>query len=437
MRFTLGIDLGTSYFKFALFDSQNKLCGLSRILVEKDTGKGELCELPAERFFDYIKDGIALACSDAKANPDQIISIGYSSQANSFILLDSNDKPLTPLVLWPDNRCEKIHPQVKELWDQPQFQQTTGIGMDAATQFCINKLLWFKHNRQQLWSKAKSIMTISDYLTFLFTGKKIGDRGAASLLGLMDSRTGQWWGKAFDILGIDETLFSARCQVGTEAGDLTGAISNSLGIKKTASFYIGSLDHHMAALGAGLGQIADMSESIGTVIACVNFTEKYNPTKGVCISPWRNGKYCQLTFDANGTASLDWYQKNFAVKYKISELVKIAEKTDPSQALVARSMAFQYKTIEQVFSGIEKFHHHGHFIRALMESSAQTLTELVNKLSPDTKPVKIVATGGGAKSDLWLKIKSDLIGSSIIRSEFEEPACRGAALICKKKNRRD
>ncbi len=431
MKYILGIDLGTSYFKFALFDSDDKQCGLSRIAVEKDSGNCHLCELPSERFLAYIKEGISQACSNTDISPCEIESIGYSSQANSFILIDGDNKPLTPIILWPDNRAKEINPKVKELWNQPDFQQKTGIGIDVSPNFCVNKLQWFKNQQPGTWCNTKHVMTISDYLTFLFTGQKLGDMGTASLLGLLDCKAGKWWDKAFDILGLDKSLFSNPCQVGTNAGNLTKDISKLTGIRQSCSFFIGSLDHHMAAWGAGSVQIADMSESTGTVLACVNFTEKYETSKDVCVSPWKNNQYCQLTFDENGAASLEWYQKNFASEYPLNELIKMAEQVDSSDGLTAKPKAFlYYETMEQAFDGIEKSHTHGHFIRALMESSANTLAKLVNKLSPDRKPKNIVATGGGAKSELWLKIKSDFIGAEFIKAKYGEPACHGAALIC-------
>ena len=42
---------------------------------------------------------------------------------------------------------------------------------------------------------------------------------------------------------------------------------------------------------------------------------------------------------------------------------------------------------------------------------------------------KIVVTGGGAKSDLWLKIKADLLGTELVSTNCIEPACRGAAIL--------
>ena len=59
MELVLGIDLGTSYFKLGLFDSDGNLCGLGRVAVEKDTGNGSLCELPTERFWKLLQMGLA------------------------------------------------------------------------------------------------------------------------------------------------------------------------------------------------------------------------------------------------------------------------------------------------------------------------------------------------------------------------------------------
>lgn len=428
MNYKLGIDLGTSYFKFGLYDENLNLKGLGRVAVEKNIGSGNLCEVSPETFIRLLQQGINQACQQANITSKDISSIGYSSQANSFILLDKSDKPLTPLVLWPDTRAKDLYPEVIELWQENDFMQTTGMGIEPGSGLCINKLLWFRKNKPEIWRQTKYILTISDYLVHLFTNKKTGDMGTASLLGLMNCKIGQWWDKAFDILKIDKQLFSPRLRVGTKLH--TCKPSDELfGIKTGTSFSIGSLDHHIAALGAGLGKTADMSESTGTVLACVNFTDVYQPRENVCISRWKNNQFCQLTFDGNGAFSLEWYQKNFATQYSIPELVKMAEEAGNSDGLKAKPMNFDSKIIEKAFKGIKKTHTHGHFIYALMESTAYTLNELINKLCPDKKPKKIVATGGGAKSDLWLQIKSISTGCELYATNYIEPASRGAAQL--------
>ncbi len=430
MKYLLGIDLGTSYFKAGIYDEALNLKGIGRVCVEKFHGNGTLCELSSESFASLVKECINQACKNAEISPVQIKAIGYSSQANSFILLDKQNQPLTPMILWPDNRAKTIHPNVMQIWNEKEFLQKTAIGIEPSHQFCINKLLWFRQNTPAIWNRTATIMTISDYLVYLLTGKKAGDMGTASLLALMDCRTGKWWDKAFDILEIDQQLLAPRFAVGTKIGQANSDFAASVGLKPDTSFYLGSLDHHIAALGAGLGKNADISESTGTVLACVNFNDRYAPQKNICISPWKDGKFCQLVFNENGASSLEWYQKKFASEYSIEELITMAEKSASSGGLTAKPAAFKYASREEAFCGISSKHTHGNFIYALMESVAKTLNELIYQLNPHKEHLKITATGGGAKSDLWIEIKQKITGCKFCKIQVPEPATLGAAILC-------
>jgi len=430
MELTLGIDLGTSYFKLGLFDRECKCFGLSGVSVKKDIGSGVLYELAIDRFWKLLQNGLKDVCKQAKVEPAEIKAIGYSSQANSFILLDKSDLPLTPIILWPDERSKRIYPEVKQLWQRDDFLQITGLGIDCSNQLCINKLLWFKKNQPDTWGKTNRIMTISDYLTFSLTGQYAGDAGTASLLGLLDLQKLKWWDKAFDILGIDGSILSKPLCPGTVAGNICKSGQELLGLKTAMPFVVGSLDHHVAAIGAGVGQVADMSESTGTVLACVNFTKKYNPKKNICIGPGlKKNNFYRFAFNENGASGLEWYQKKYAPDLSIEQLVQMAEKVKPGcDSLVALPLANKYEKLTGFKNRTDK-HSHGHFVRAIMESTAKSLAELVNELCKEGKPKQIVATGGGAKSDLWLQIKADMLGAEFITTNCDEPACKGAAML--------
>jgi len=185
MDLVLGIDLGTSYFKLGLFDRAGQLRGLGRVLVEKNTEQGR-CELAVDSFWSLLREGLAQACEEAGARCDQIRAVGYSSQANSFVLLDANSEPLTPLVLWPDRRVEEVDPAIQSLWQRKDFLATTALGMDVSPGFLVSKLHWFSQRQPEVWVCVKRIMTISDYLTHALTGQAVGDMGTAALLGLLD-----------------------------------------------------------------------------------------------------------------------------------------------------------------------------------------------------------------------------------------------------------
>ena len=273
-------------------------------------------------------------------------------------------------------------------------------------------------------------MTISDYLTFSLTNQYAGDTGTASLLGLLNLQKLKWWDKAFDTLDLDDSMLSKSLRPGTVADNINKTGQKLLGLKSAIPFVVGSLDHHIAAIGAGVGTIGDMSESTGTVLACVNLTRKYHPQKNICIGPAveDNGFY-QLSFDANGATALQWYQEKYAPDLTIEQLVQLAEKTKPGRdGLIALPSADNYENLAGFKNRTDK-HTHGHFARAIMESTAKSLAELVEQLCREKKPKNIVATGGGAKSTLWLQIKADMLGVKFITTNCEEPACKGAATL--------
>ncbi|MEJ1972445.1 MAG: FGGY-family carbohydrate kinase [Lacunisphaera sp.] len=276
MAYFLGIDLGTSYFKVALFDESGGLKGLSRLALRKETPVLGHSEVAVAVFWQLLRDGVAEALHQAGVGADQVSGISYSSQANTFILLDRADQPLTPLILWTDLRGEPLQ---SELWGftyHAAYGRRTGFtGMTG--KWAAAKWHWFQVNRPALWAKVHRIMTISDYFTHALTGERVGDAGTAALLGLYDLTTQQWWPAALTVFDIDAARLSQPLRPGTSCGRTSTAAGVLLGLPAGIPFAVGSLDHHMAALGSGLGRMADVSISTGTVLAAVTQVETVVP----------------------------------------------------------------------------------------------------------------------------------------------------------------
>ena len=430
MDVVLGIDLGTSYFKLGLFDRDGELRGLGRVPVEAETGDGTRCELPVGRFWASLRDGIAHALDESGCAPNDIRGAAYSSQANSFLLLDEHNAPLTPLVLWPDCRSEQDDAALAELWNREDVLRVTGQGIPKSRGLAAAKWRWFQLRRPQLWSRMRRVMTISDYLAFSLTGRFIGDQGTASLLCIRNMERREWWQAALQTLKMQPSHLATLLQPGSPAGLLTAEGAGRLELSAGIPFAVGSLDHHVAALGAGLGHVADLSESTGTVLACLHSTNEYRPAPDCCIGPGvADDEYYQFAVDGNGAGTLEWYQKRHAPELSIPELVSLAETVPPGcEGLIALPQAGRYDDLNGFLHRSSK-HRPGHFTRAIMESTAATLLKLTDALCPEGRPRRIVATGGGARSDLWLQMKADMLGAEFVRPGCREPACMGAAMF--------
>lgn len=430
MGFYLGIDLGTSYFKAGIFDEQGNLAGLGRCYVNKQTDDGEICELPIADFWVTLLKSINRAIEKAEINPNELIAVSYSSQANSFVLLDETDNPLTPLILWPDKRAGRVPSALQSILEKRDFLKKTGLGISPGLQSMAAKIVWFQENKPEIWEKLNSIASVSDYLTFSLTGQKVSDFSTSSMTGLFDVSEEKWWNEALETLNINKKFLFSPKRTGSFVGTLAGERAIQLGLSADTKFFLGGLDHHMVAVGAGLTNSTRVSESTGTVLACVNYRQGFCPRAGINIAPGlREGYYFQMAFNENGATALEWYQKKFAPELSIEELLRMAESIAPgSDGLKASPCVDKFESLSG-FQHITNKHSHGHFVRAILESTGLSLRELICNLDKENVSEALVASGGGARSLLWMQIKADILNKVFMVPKCSELACQGAALI--------
>ncbi len=426
MGLLLGIDLGTTFVKAALFDSRGRMLGLGRVPLNKHE-RGNTCELSADAFWVTVASAVRDSLSTAGAYAFQVSALSYSSQANSFLLLDEAGDDLTPLILWPDRRAESLSGPQADLWLRDDFLETTGIG-PGSVEFCPHKLEWFRRKEPAIWKKMAMIMTISDYLVFGLTGRRLGDRSTASMLGLWNQRNQCWWRDGFQQIEIPERALSVPLLPGTCIGTVTAHGAVQIGVAPGTSVVVGALDHYMAAVGAGLGKLADVSESTGTVLACVALSRQYAPRLDTCVGPTElEGKYYYLAFTNCGTTALDAFKAQYMANTPMEDIVRLAEDA-PVGAIGHGSTAAPVNDAAERSLNQRPSNGASHHVRAILEANAFALVRLLNTF-PEARPERIVATGGGARSDTWLQLKADVLGMEVIQLDCEEPACHGAAMF--------
>ena len=434
MSLFLGIDLGTSYFKAGIYDGSGRLCGLGRESVPK-VSEDDRCELSVSGFWKAVAGAISQALSDAGIPASAIDAVSYSSQANSFVLLDRTGNPLTPLILWSDHRAKNDCEKLRRLDAAPGFTNTTGLGIGLDQEFMLSKLAWFQKHETQIWDKTRYVMTISDYLVYGLTGSRVGDRSTAAMTAMLDVALGRWWPEALEAFGLKEDMLSTPMPSGTLAGNVTGRGASLAGLKEGTPLYLGCLDHYAVAIGAGILAGRRISESTGTVLACVAYREGYAPRKGVITGPGLDSRhYFQMAFDSNGATAVEWYQKNYAPGKTILQLEDEARNVPSGcDGLVAKPRSDTYPGLEG-FINIKPEHTPAHFLRAIFESTATSLVKLVDALDPERQVTEIIPSGGGARNTLWLEIKADMLHRRYLPQASGELATKGAAMLAHFKN---
>lgn len=422
----MGLDLGTTYFKVAVVSSTGDVEAVARRRFPVHHPTPKRAEVPVESVDSMLRDTVVEALSQASRKPKDVEGISYASQANTFALFDSDAKPLTPFLVWTDDRasspCQTFHAFRKT----PGFLEDTGLGT-VSSHLLPAKLLWLSRHEPNRWSRTRHILTLSDYVAHTLTGDFVGDTSSIALTGLWNVLNGTPYAAGVETLGVDATRFVARKRPSEQIGTCRGRLGEEIGLHPNAVVAAGALDHYAAAVGCGAGAFADASESTGTVIALLSRTERFEPRQGLIVGPdaipgWF---YC-LSFSPHGAELIDWFQENCGNGRSLDDLTDLASMSEPGAAgTLPNTLATgDRRSIARLCVDEESV---GVLFRGLLEQAALTLRSFV---ASQPSPIRsIAATGGGARNDLWLQIKADILNVPVIRASAAEPAALGAAML--------
>lgn len=419
MKYLLGIDVGTTSLKAALFD-ENALCVKS---ITKDytlEAKGDRVEIEAEVYVKLAKEAVEEMSKDFK-----IYALAIDTQCETMILTDENGNPLRKAIVWLDNRAVKEAEKIKEHFGEKRVYEVTGQPEITAT-WPASKLLWVKENEPDIFSKIKKVFLLEDYLLYKLTGEFVTEPTLQSSTIYFNIKEKTWWEEMLEFIGLDKCVLPKLKPCATIVGEYSG-------IKVVT----GAIDQVAGAIGAGVVKKGIISEMTGTTMVIFVPSESipaYDPQSKIPCHINYDGKYCLLAWTPTAGIALKWFKNNFCENFSFKELDMLAEKTQPGASgltflpyLCGSTMPKYNPEARGVFYGITMEHTRGHFVRSVLESVACMLKESLDYINADCEEIRTM--GGGATSPLWCKIKADMTGKTLVTLENQETACLGSAIL--------
>jgi xylulokinase len=431
----LTIDLGTTFYKLTLFDRSGNVLHSSRVSpAVKSTEDGRM-ELSADDCIAAISAGILELRKQNDGQLSDVEAVTFATQTNSFALFDAPRRPMTPFILWPDRRAADLETELRGRWDTPGFAAASGIP-SLTHQFMAAKLLWLQRNEPEIWKNAAEIRLLSDFVTHFFTGKFVTEAGTAGLTGFVDIHRLQWRTEMLDRFGLRTRMLPAIVRAGADLGQIDGAIAARFGLPATCRFIVGCLDQYAGAIGGGNIEPGMISETTGTALATVRCADRFDENLGPHVfqgPAFREGVYWRMAFGDVSANYLQWYRDHLPDSPDspdFDRLSALAERIEPgADGLRLRPGAAMTADPKSVFNGLAPRHTPGHAVRCIMEAVAFELSKQIAALSGDSTARKVLCAGGGARSDLWLQIKADVLGAATVASICPEPTSLGAAML--------
>jgi xylulokinase len=341
--------------------------------------------------------------------------IGLTGQMHGLVLLDAADRVLRPAILWNDQRTGAECAEIEETIGFSRLVELTGNR--ALPGFTAPKLLWVRKHEPDVWAQAAHVLLPKDYVRLRLTGERAIDAAEASGTLLFDVAGRRWSEEVCSALEIPMEWLP-------EAHE-----STAIG---------GAGDQQAGALGVGVVGPGPVSVVLGTsgVVFAAFDGFRSDPEARVHV-------FCHAvpdTWEAMGVmlsaaGSLKWLRDVVGGSY--DELVAEAARWSAGTEgltflpyLQGERTPHADPDARAMFEGLSLRHDRGALVRSVLEGVAYGLRdslELVRALG--VEPGVGRASGGGARSELWLKIVASVLGIPIERTAVEEGAAYGAALL--------
>ena len=437
MTYFIGVDSSTTATKALLMDDQGAVVAIGRSEYDFETPRPLWSEQSPHLWWDATVIAIREAIARAGIDGGDVAGIGLTGQMHGLVLLDEDGEVLRPSILWNDQRtqaeCDEIRARVG-------FEELISItGNDALTGFTAPKILWVRNNEPGVFAHVAHVLLPKDYVRFRLTDTYAIDRAGGSGTILFDLAARDWSPVVTRALDIPTEWLPPTF----EGPDVTGVVTEEAaaltGLRPGTPVMAGGGDQ--AANGVGVGAIAPgvVAMSVGTsgvVFAAADrpVVEPAGRLHAFCHAV--PGMWHLMGVMLSAAGSYKWFKDAFAPDLTYDQLNDAAAEVPAgSDGLVFLPYLTGERTphpdplARGAFVGLTVRHELGHMARAVMEGVAFGLRDSVELMAAEMELGEVRVSGGGASSDLWLRIIADVIGLPVRVVGTAESAAHGAAML--------
>jgi xylulokinase len=341
--------------------------------------------------------------------------VGFSGQMHGLVVLDGDGNVLRPAILWNDQRTAVEAAEIEERIGFARLVELTGNR--ALTGFTAPKILWLRRHEPDVYARIRHVLLPKDYVRYRLTGELAIDAADASGTLLFDVRRRAWSDDVCEALDIP-LEWLPQAHESTEVG--------------------GAGDQAAAALGVGIAREGPVSVVLGTsgvvFAALPGYAHDAHARLHVFCHAVPNMWHAMgVMLSAAGSAS--WLRS--VLGGEPAGLDGEAEQWAPgvegllfAPYLAGERTPHPDPDARGAFTGLSARHDRGALWRAMLEGVAFGLRdslELLRELGCEPEVGR--ASGGGARSELWLRIVASALQLSIELTESEEGSAFGAALL--------
>ncbi|MFT4094045.1 MAG: FGGY-family carbohydrate kinase [Niabella sp.] len=422
----VGIDIGTQGARVVLLDKRGTpiaseeeaflLNGLSRV-VQSPTLWWACCNRLLSVLFESLADDIDLSA---------VKSIAVTSTSGTVIPVNKQYEPLYGAIMYSDPGAADEAALCRQAAQEAGVEGYTGFNTSCG----LPKMLWFQKQFPEYTKEVYKFIHAADFITGRLCGKYEVTDYTNALKSGYNLHTNQWPAYITGHLGIPAQWLQQVIPSGKPLEVLDRRLSRKWGLSDTVIITTGITDGCASQIASGAVSPGQWNTTIGTTMVI----------KGVTNDEIRDGLgriYNHRHPDGYwmpggaGNIGADWVSRDFSER--LSELNLLAEATVPSGA-ISYPLVQQGERFPFIAPDATGFEAEGLSLIELFVSKMEGVAyvekyafELMEHLSGEQ--VNTVFTAGGASnSDIWLRIRANVLNKKICKMKNVSGAV-GAAVL--------
>ncbi len=442
----VGLDIGTTSTKGAVVDATGHLLAVASVPYPVSRPRPGWAEQDPCNYVDAATRCIRELLASPGIDASRIAGLCGSGQAPTHLFLDARGEPVRPAILWQDTRAGAEAADLAR--EVPAATMADLIGMswpvDASNPLARGR--WLAAHEPETLARAAHILLPKDFVHYSLTGEMRTDAWSAK--GLVHQATMRTIDGIETLGRLPGALVPPAGTPRDVVGRVTKEAARATGLRAGIPVTCGWTDAMAAMLGSGAlghpglaGDVSGTSEVTGVTIA--GAPPRLGPLMAARIVD--TGRWIIYGPTQASGASLGWVARTIALpsshmpgEAAHAAAVALAEGVDPGAGgvtflpyLEGERAPIWNPRVRGAFTGLSTATEPGHLVRAVLEGVACSIRHILGlAVENGGTPIREVrVAGGGARIDLWNRIKADVTGLAMRPCETTENGVLGSAIL--------
>ncbi|MGV4092603.1 xylulokinase [Citrobacter freundii] len=409
----IGIDLGTSGVKAILLNEQGDVVASHTEKLTVSRPHPLWSEQDPEQWWSATDR--AVKALGQQHSLREVKALGIAGQMHGATLLDEQQKVLRPAILWNDGRCGEECVMLEN--QVPQSRAITGNLMMPG--FTAPKLLWVQRHEPEMFNQIDKVLLPKDYLRLRMTGDFASDMSDAAGTMWLDVAKRDW----SDVMLAACKLTRAHMPALYEGSEITGTllpdVAKAWGMQEVA-VVAGGGDNAAGAVGVGMMNAGQAMLSLGTSGVYFAVSDGFLSKPESAVHSFCHAlpeRWHLMSVMLSAASCLDWAAKLTGLA-SVPALIDAAQQADEHAEpvwflpyLSGERTPHNNPQAKGVFFGLTHQHGAAELARAVLEGVGFALADGMDVVHAcGVLPASITLIGGGARSEYWRQMLSDISG---------------------------